>query len=88
VETVRVPGFPTRATAPISRLTQFRDGGYLLVSHCSADADHQHVIVYDTVIAAWGDAEVDYAFKVAMCCPECGAPGGGMSILSPASKGQ
>lgn len=77
---MRVPDYPPKPIQPITRLTQFRDGGFVLISHCSSGLGHQHVIAYDTVIAEFGDAEVDYFFKQAMTCPECGAAGGGMTI--------
>ena len=80
---MRVPDFPPKPIGPIVRLSQFRDGGYTLISHCSTGRDHQHVLVYDTLIARMGDVEVDYYFKRAMTCPECGAPGGGMTVKLP-----
>ena len=81
--TMRVPDYPPKPIEPITRLSQFRDAGFVLVSHCSSGRGHEHVIVYDTVMERMGDAEVDYAFKVAMTCPECGASGGGMTMLMP-----
>lgn len=78
---MRVPNFPPKPLEPITRLSQFRDAGYVLISHCSAVSGHQHVLLYDMVMDRMGDAEVDYAFKVAMTCPECGASGGGMTIF-------
>jgi len=80
---IRVPDFPTKPIEPIVRLSQFRDGGYTLISHCSSGRIHQHTLDYDALIAQHGDAAVDYAFKVAMTCPECGAAGGGMTVLVP-----
>jgi hypothetical protein len=81
--TMRVPDFPPKPIQPITRLSQFRDAGYILISHCSSGSGHEHVIVYDVIIDRLGDAEVDYALKIAMSCPECGANGGGMTILPP-----
>lgn len=63
---MRVPDFPSKPIEPITRLSQFRDAGFILISHCSTVRGHQHVIVYDTVMAEHGDAEVDFAFKVSM----------------------
>lgn len=83
---MRVPDYPPRPVQPITRLSQYRDAGYVLISHCSRGRGHQHVIVYETVMGERGDAEVDFAFKVSMRCPECGAAGGGMSILPPESQ--
>jgi hypothetical protein len=80
---VRVPDFPRKPIEPVVRLSQFRDGGYVLISHCSSGIGHQHTLDYDALIAQHGDAEVDYAFKVGMTCPDCGAPGGGMTVLPP-----
>lgn len=80
---MRVPDFPPKPMEPVVRLSQFRDGGYVLISHCSSGAGHQHTLDYETLIAQHGDAEVDYAFKVAMTCPECGAPGGGITAMVP-----
>jgi hypothetical protein len=80
---MRVPEVPPKPIEKIVRLSQFRDGGYVLISHCSAGAGHQHTLDYDALIAQHGDAEVDYAFNVAMTCPECGATGGGMTVLLP-----
>lgn len=77
---MRVPDYPPKPIQPLSRLSQFRDGGYVLISHCSSGLGHQHVIIHGTVIAKHGDAEVDHFFKQAMTCPECGAAGGGMTI--------
>lgn len=53
----------------------------MLISHCSAG--NQHTLEYEALIAQHDNAEVDYAFKVAMTCPECGAAGGGMTVLVP-----
>ena len=80
---MRVPDVPPKPIQKVVRLSQFRDGGYVLISHCSADAGHQHTLDYDALIAQYGDAEVDYAFKVVITCPECGAPGGGMTVRLP-----
>ena len=77
---MRVSDYPPKPIQQITRLSQFRDAGYVLISHCSSGLGHQHVIVYDTVMAEHGDAEVDYDFKIAMTCPECGAAGGGMTV--------
>lgn len=82
---MRVPVFPPTPIQPIVHLSQYRDGGYVLISHCSSGAGHHHVVVYDTIIDKFGDAKVDYAFKVAMTCPECSAPGGGMTMRPPRS---
>lgn len=74
---VRVPDHPPKPIEPIVRLSQFRDGGYVLISHCSSGRGHEHVVVYDTVIEKFGDVEIDYRFKQAMTCPECGRLVGG-----------
>ena len=78
---MRVPNVPPKPIDPVVRLSQFRDGGYVLISHCSAGAGHQHTLDFDALMAQYGDVEVDYAFKVAMTCPECGAAGGGVIVL-------
>ncbi|CAN7452674.1 hypothetical protein [Devosia sp. LjRoot3] len=57
---MRVPDYPPKPIQPITRLSQFRDGGCVLISHRSSGLGHQHVIVYDTVLSTHGDAEVDY----------------------------
>lgn len=81
VSGLRVPAYPPKPTQPITRLSQFRDGGYVLISHCSSGRGHQHVVAYDAAIAQHGDVDVDYDLKKALTCPECGAHGGGVSIL-------
>jgi hypothetical protein len=78
---MRVPDFPPKPIQPIVRLSHFRDAGYVLVSHCSSGTARQHTLDYDALITERWDLDVDYAFKVAMTCPECGAPGGGMTVL-------
>jgi len=80
---MRIPDFPPKPIDPVVRLSQFRDGGYVLISHCSSGGGHQHTLDYEALIDQYGDAEVDYEFKVAMTCPDCGAPGGGLTVLVP-----
>lgn len=80
---MRAPDVPPKPIDPVVRLSQFWAGRYVLISHCSAGVGHQHILDYDALIAQYGDIEVDYAFKVAMTCPECGAAGGGMTVLVP-----
>ena len=80
---MRVPNVPRWPSLPIVLLSQFRDGGYVLISHCSSVATHQHTLDYDDLIAMRGDQEVDYDFKMSLRCPRCGAPGGGITILPP-----
>lgn len=77
---VRVPDHPFTSAQLTSRLSHLRDGGYILTSHCSAHHGHRHRVVYDVVIAQFGDVEVDHGLKQMLVCPECGAPGGGISI--------
>lgn len=79
----RVPDIPPKPVSPVRRLSEFRASGYRLVSHCSSGAGHHHQLEYDAVIAELGDVEVDYQFKRSRVCPECGAPGGGLTILPP-----
>lgn len=73
----RVPEFSPNPIEPIVRLTQFRNDGYTLISHCSSGRGHEPVLVYGNLIAQMGDVEVDYNFKQAISCPECGAPAAG-----------
>jgi hypothetical protein len=80
----RVPDVPPKPVAAVRRLSEFRAAGYRLVSHCSSGAGHQHQLDYDRLIAELGDVEVDYQFKRSRICRECGAPGGGLTILPPA----
>jgi hypothetical protein len=79
---VRVPEYPPQVTRPINTLAQFWDGGYVLTSHCSLDASHEHVIDYDETIARFGDVALDHSLRTALTCPQCGAPGGGIAIRS------
>lgn len=76
----RVPDVPPKPVPPIRRLWEFQAGGYRLISHCSSGAGHQHELDYDALIGELGDVEVDYPFKRSRTCPECGVPGGGMTI--------
>jgi hypothetical protein len=69
--------------ASIRRLSEFKTGGYRLISHCSSGAGHQHELELDRLFGKLGDVEVDYQFKRSRTCPECGSPGGGLTILSP-----
>jgi hypothetical protein len=62
----------------ISTLSQHRDAGLVLISHCRT-GKHSHVVDY-ALIDTLGDVVVDYAFKASRICPECGAPGGMMEI--------
>lgn len=80
---MRVPSFPPRPAPAITRLSQFKEAGYVLISHCRANPEHEHEIDYDAAILAHGDVEVDYGFKAEQRCPVCGALGGGFSILPP-----
>lgn len=84
---MRVSNVPPRAVTAITRLSQFKAAGCVLVSHCSVSLAHKHEIDYDAAILAHGDVEVDYSFKTEQRCPECNAPGGGITILpTPAPK--
>ena len=78
----RVPDFPPKPVVLIRRLSEFKAGGYRLVSHCSSGAGHHHELDFDALIAALGDVEIDYEFKRSRICPECGALGGGLTIRS------
>jgi hypothetical protein len=79
----RVPDVPPKHVTPVRTLSEFKLAGYRLVSHCSSGVGHHHALDYDALIAELGDVEVDYRFKRSRACPECGAVGGGLSILSP-----
>lgn len=78
-----VPDFPPKPVVPIRHLSDFKAGGYRLVSHCSSGAGHQHELDFDALISEIGDVEVDYQFKRSRRCQDCGAPGGGLTILPP-----
>jgi len=41
------------------RLSKYRGGSYILVSHCSSATGHQHTLDYAALIAQRGDVEVD-----------------------------
>ncbi|KQN77499.1 hypothetical protein ASE94_15960 [Devosia sp. Leaf64] len=82
---VRVPDFPPKQFKPITRLSQFRDAGIELISHCSSGDGHSHQIDLAAALETYGDAEVDYDFKQKQLCPDCGAPGGGLTIRAPAA---
>lgn len=83
---MKLPDQSAKQIKPIVLLSQYRDAGYILISHCSLWPAHQHIVVYDTLLKRLGDVEVNYAFKAAMTCPECGGPGGGMTLLPPGAK--
>ena len=76
----KVPDVPPKPPAPVRRLSEFQRAGYRLVSHCSAGTGHKHELDLEALIAGLGDVEIDYQFKRSRTCPECGAPGGGLSI--------
>lgn len=76
---------PSTVSEPITRLSQFRDHGCVLISHCSLRSSHEHVIDLDSAIEKFGDVETDYDFRTSVTCPECGAPGGGLTIRMPPS---
>lgn len=77
---VTIPEDPSKIARPINTLAQFRDAGYVLISHCSLDSSHEHVVDYDETIARFGDIELDHSLRTALNCPMCGAPGGGITI--------
>lgn len=77
----RVPDVPSKPAKSIRRLSEFQARGYRLVSHCSSGAGHQHELDYEALIGELGDVEIDYQFKRSRTCPQCGAPGGGLTIL-------
>lgn len=83
----RIPDFPPKPVAAVRRLSEFKAAGYRLVSHWSSGAGRQHDLDFDVVIAELGDVEIDYQFKRSRT-PECGAPGGGLSILPPRQNGR
>ena len=77
---MRVPSHPTRSMSPILTVQQHLDAGIEIISHCSASPGrHKHRV--DLRAALLDDnAFVDHEWKRAQICPECGAPGGGISI--------
>ena len=77
---VPIPEDHSKNARPINTLAQVRDAGYALISHCSLDTSHEHVVEYDETIARFGDVELDHSLRIALNCPTCGAPGGGVAI--------
>lgn len=73
----RVPIYPPTA---ILSLLQHGEAGVEIVSVCSSDLGHQHVVSYDQQMALHGDPERDHAWRASLTCPICRAPGGGIII--------
>ena len=77
----RVPDYPPKPIKAILTLQDHLDAGLVIRSFCSSGQGHSHVVDLEALIAERGpDAEIDYAFKQSLICPECGAPGGGLEI--------
>ena len=67
----------------IRTLADFLAAGLAIRSYCSAGQGHSHLIDLQALVDRDGpDVEVDYAFKLSLTCPTCGAPGGGTEISS------
>lgn len=78
----RVPEYPPKPIRPILTLQDHLDAGLTLRSFCSSGQGHNHVVDLVAEIEERGPyAEVDYAFKLSLTCPICGAPGGGIEIV-------
>lgn len=76
----RVPDHPPKPIKAVRTLKEYLDGGFMIRSFCSTGR-HSHDLDLPALIAERGaDAEIDYAFKRSLTCPECGAVGGGLQI--------
>lgn len=77
----RVPDHPPKPFKAIRALQDYLEAGFTMRSFCSSGKGHSHVVNLEALVAERGpDVEIDYAFKLSMICPECGAPGGGLEI--------
>jgi len=77
---MRMPNFPTRPMWPILTVQQHLDAGIEITSHCSAfPGTRQHAVDLQAALLVY-NADVDYEWKRSQICPECGAPGGGISL--------
>lgn len=83
---MRVPEYPPKPVRALSTLQEYLEAGVVVVSHCSAcPGSHQHVVDLVSAIER-GEDEPDYAWKVSQRCPECCAPGGGISLQSTSDR--
>jgi hypothetical protein len=77
----RVPDFPPKPIRPIVTIRDYIDAGMKVRSFCSSGKGHSHVVDLMALELARGpNAEIDYAFKRSLTCPECGAAGGGLMV--------
>lgn len=77
----RVPDVPPRAAKPLVTIGDYIDAGISVRSFCSAGTGHSHLVDLEALADRQGHhALVDYALKVSLVCPACGAPGGGLEL--------
>ena len=84
---MRVPNVP-KSRPPVALLTigDYLDAGIEVRSFCSSGQGHSHQIDLSPLVASRGrETPVDYALKVSLICPTCGAPGGGLEIRKPST---
>lgn len=80
----RVPDFPPKPPRPIITIKDYIDAGLSVRSFCSSGLGHSHVVDLVALEKSRGpDTTIDYALKLSLICPECGAQGGGLAIEQP-----
>lgn len=67
------------ASKPLRTVADYRNAGIAVISQCSRGEDHSHFV---DLSVADQDAELDLEWRQARTCPECGAPGGGLTFKS------
>lgn len=75
-----VPNVPGDVHRPVVTIEQHIRAGMELTSFCST-GEHRHIVDLEALASRYGATRViDYQFKVEQICPQCGAPGGGLSV--------
>jgi hypothetical protein len=83
---MRVPNYPLHAsTAALTTLQQYVDADVQVISHCSTQPAHSHAVDLKASISSGANVP-DHAWKKAQTCPECGAPGGGLTLRPQGTK--
>jgi hypothetical protein len=76
----RVPNVPGDVYRPVVTIEQHIRAGMELTSFCST-GEHRHILNLEALASRYDAGRaIDYQFKVEQICPECGAPGGGLSV--------
>jgi hypothetical protein len=74
---VRARPYPPTA---ILTLLQHGDADIEVVSVCSSNLGHRHVVSYEGQITLHGDGDIEGARHASLKCPVCDAPSGGLII--------